>query len=407
MTDPRHDEAARHRMLFYSHDSFGLGHFRRSLTIASFLARHIDDLSVLMLTGIDSPAAFERPRGVDFVKLPSIWKSGPDQYRSRHLRVSFTRVRRVRQQLIRSLVRVFDPALVVIDNVPRGVRGELLSTLRFLRQRRPATRIVLTLRDVLDAPDQIVPHWRRLGVYDVLHELYDEIWVAGCRAAFDPIQLYELPPRVAAKVRFCGYVVRGDPAAEVAALRQELRLREKPLVIVSCGGGGDGAALIDAYVEAVRPLLPTGLQSGVFLGPDMPAAQRRELKRKLLPLSEQVFTFDFRPDLVAFLQLATATVSMAGYNTLSEVVSLGKRALVVPRVAPRVEQLLRAEAFARHGLVRVLPPDRLDPVSLRNALLELLEAPGPVPPLPPGIDFGGQRRIARRVRKHLGLGGAA
>lgn len=401
MTDLEH-AATRHRVLFYSHDSFGLGHFRRSLTIASFLARHIDDLSVLMLTSIDSPAAFELPHGVDFVKLPSIWKSGPDQYRSRHLRVSFTRVRRLRQQLLRSLVRVFDPALVVVDNVPRGVRGELLSTLRFLRERRPATRIVLTVRDVLDAPEQIVPYWRDLGVYDVLHELYDEIWVAGCRAMFDPIELYELPPRVAAKVRFCGYVVRGEAVGTAGALRQELRLREGPLVVVSCGGGGDGAALVDTYVEALRPLLSTGLQSVVFLGPDMPPTQRRELKAKLLPLSEHVLTFDFRPDLVAFLQLATATVSMAGYNTLCEAVSLGKRALVVPRVYPRVEQQLRAEAFAHHGLVRVLLPDRLDPVSLRTALEALLAAPAP-PQLPPGVDFAGRRRIARRVRKHLGL----
>ena len=394
-----------HRLLFYSHDSFGLGHFRRSLTIASFLARHVDDLSILMLTGIDSPATFESPRGVDFVKLPAIWKSGADQYRSRHLRVSFQRVRRIRQHLIRGVTRAFDPAMVVVDNVPRGAGGELLATLRFLRERHPATRIVLTLRDVLDAPDRIVPHWRRLGVYEVLEELYDEIWVAGCQAVFDPIRLYELPPRVAAKVRFCGYVARSDTTHDLAALRRELRLTDAPLVVASCGGGGDGAPLIETFVEAVRPLLAEGLQAAVFLGPDMPVAQRRELKRRLLPLSEHVYTFDFRPDLVAFLRLAAASVSMAGYNTLSETLSLGVPALVVPRATPRLEQVLRAEAFQGHGLARVLHPDHLTPEALRGALQEVLALPpGAAGRLPAGVDFAGRRRITRRVRRHLGIG---
>ena len=40
------------RLLFYSHDTFGLGHFRRSLTIASHLRRHLPDTSALIMTGL-------------------------------------------------------------------------------------------------------------------------------------------------------------------------------------------------------------------------------------------------------------------------------------------------------------------------------------------------------------------
>src|SRR5262249_23099733 len=162
---------------------------------------------------------FEAPPGVDFVKLPSIWKSGPDQYRSRHLRVSFNRVRRMRTNLLRAVVRVFDPSLLVVDNVPRGAGGELLPTLRFLRAQRPGVRVVLTLRDVLDTPEHIVPQWRASGVYDVLEQFYDEIWVAGCRAVFDPITMYDLPRAVVPRLKFCGYVVRSSPPADVQALR--------------------------------------------------------------------------------------------------------------------------------------------------------------------------------------------
>lgn len=397
----------KHRVLFYSHDSFGLGHFRRTLTIASYLARHIEQLSILMLTGLDSAASFEAPPGVDFVKLPSIWKSGPDQYRSRHLHVSFGRVRRIRENLIRTVARAFDPSLVVVDNVPRGVEGELLPTLRSLRKHRPKTPIVLTLRDVLDAPEIIVPQWRALGVYEVLRRFYDEIWVAGCRPVFDPITLYELPPRVAERVKFCGYVVRSSPPEEAETLRQELRLRPRgPFVVVSCGGGGDGYDLISTYIAAAAPLVEKGIQSAIFLGPDMPPVQRRELKRRLLPLSDHFLTFDFRPDLVSFLPLASACVSMAGYNTVCELAALRKTAVVVPRTYPRVEQLLRARAFASLNLLHVLAPEELNPETLRAVLQSLLGASGDAGPgeLPAGVDFAGLSRITRRTRKLLSLG---
>jgi predicted glycosyltransferase len=395
------------RILFYSHDSFGLGHFRRSLSIAGYLARRVPNASALMLTGLDSAATFEAPLGVDFVKLPGIAKSGPDQYQSRHLRVSFGRVQRIREQLIHGVARAYNPELFVVDNVPRGVEGELLPTLRYLRRRRPHTRIVLTLRDVLDDPTNILPLWRKVGMLGVLEEFYDEIWIAGCRSVFDPVRLYELPARIARKVKFCGYVVRGVPPQVSADLVRELRLGKGPYVTVSCGGGGDGYAVVDAYVEAGKRLAADGVESFVFLGPDMPSSQRRRLKERLLPLSERIHTFDYRPDLVAFLQLSAASLSMAGYNTVCELVSMRKAAVVVPRVQPRVEQLLRAQALADRGLLDIVMPDELSPATLIEALRSAIDrAPTHAErPLPSSIDFGGLRRIARRARFHLGLQG--
>jgi len=394
------------RILFYSHDTFGLGHFRRSLTIASHLARHVDDVAVLMLTGLDSPASFEASTGVDFVKLPGVWKSGKEDYRSRHLKVSFSRVRRIRRELIRGVVKAFDPQLFVVDNSPRGVGGELLSTLRWLRERKPETRIALTLRDVLDEPEYIVEHWATLGMNEVLERYYDEIWVAGARAVFDPPALYGFPPAVAQRTRFCGYVVRGTTPADIERLRRDWRLEERPRVLVSCGGGGDGDDLVSAYAPVAHRLADDGIDSIVLLGPDMPAARRHELRAALNRRDDRVLVSDFNPDVPALLALSTVSVSMAGYNTACEVVAGGKPALLVPRVKPRAEQVLRAEALERLGLASVLHPSKLDSTSLEAAVRDLLAraASGWRPVLPADVDFAGANRIARRVRKHLDQG---
>ena len=392
------------RLLFYSHDTFGLGHFRRSLTIANHLRRNLPEASVLIMTGLEAAYVFETPAGVDFVKLPAVQKVGPDTYRSRHLHISFNRVRRLRENLIRAVAKSFNPHILVVDNVPRGVDGELLPTLDYLRTHRPQTQVVLTLRDVLDIPEEIVPLWREWDVYSLLERCYDEIWVAGWQDLFDPTRLYEFPATVAAKTQFCGYIVQRASRKAAAAIEQELRLSGAPLSVVSAGGGGDGFALLRAYADAVDRLGRDGVKSVVCLGPDMPPQQRNDLKRRLLPLSDHVLLFDFRPDLVSFLPLASVTVSMAGYNTVAEVLAHEKPAVVVPRVYPRREQWLRAHALEERGLLRTIDPENLSPDALIEAMSAELRG-GTPPPAP--IDFGGLKRITHRARLLLGVEGNA
>jgi len=66
-------------------------------------------------------------------------------------------------------------------------------------------------------------------------------------------------------------------------------------------------------------------------------------------------------------------VCMAGYNTLSEVLYLKKKALVVPRNGPSAEQRMRAGLLAKKHLIDVLDPTGLSPEKLAHRLVEDLE----------------------------------
>jgi len=68
---------------------------------------------------------------------------------------------------------------------------------------------------------------------------------------------------------------------------------------------------------------------------------------------------------------AAGVVCLGGFNTFCELLSQNKRSLIVPRVMPRAEQLLRAESAQRLGLVRMLHPDHLSPETLADALVRL------------------------------------
>jgi predicted glycosyltransferase len=83
----------------------------------------------------------------------------------------------------------------------------------------------------------------------------------------------------------------------------------------------------------------------------------------------------FSDDMVSYIAASDAVVSMGGYNTVGEILSFGRRAIIVPRVTPRREQLLRAEALTRRGLVRMIHPSELSPGRLIDEITDMLERP--------------------------------
>ena len=80
-------------------------------------------------------------------------------------------------------------------------------------------------------------------------------------------------------------------------------------------------------------------------------------------------------DVASYVQAADIVVSMGGYNSVCELLSLGKPALIVPRTFPRREQLIRAEALDRLGLLRMIDPADVGPHRLLAEMQALLEQP--------------------------------
>jgi predicted glycosyltransferase len=151
----------------YSQDSLGLGHLRRTTSLALELARGAD---VCALTITDSPlgAYFGTAPQQDYLKLPSIRKLSPGHWSPIKLPLRFSEVSQLRRELIRTAVLAFDPDVLLVDHMPHGAVGELLPTLEALRARRAATKVVLGLRDIIDAPETVLRVWRTEGAFEAL-----------------------------------------------------------------------------------------------------------------------------------------------------------------------------------------------------------------------------------------------
>jgi predicted glycosyltransferase len=373
------------RVAIFTHDTFGLGHVRRALHITRALAAERPDVAILLVTGSPALHAMEGlPRNADYVKIPTIVKTGDAELCPPHLPCPLSEVSALRERLIREAVLGFDPDVFLVDNFPLGSGRELLLLLDALRSTH--TRVALGLRDIVDAPDVVRADWARRGIYEVLDRDYDRIFVYGMRDVLDVSEAYALPEPVARRVRYCGYVTGPTcDARDDHGVLEALGL-EAPFLLATGGGGGDAYPLLEAFVEAV-PLL-TPMAAAVITGPLMSGTLRERLRIRAGG-RPGVVVHDHVSDLRPLIAAAEAVVCMGGYNTAAEVVSLGARAVIVPRTwrygehAHRAtasvewEQTLRARALAGLGLADVLEPDELSPHRLAAAITAILERPRP------------------------------
>ena len=388
------------RVAFYSHDTMGLGHMRRNLLLAQALKRSRLRAVVLMIAGAREASFLTAAAGVDCVSLPSLRKDEQGRYHPRHLEVSLADLLALRAKTTGAALEAFAPDVLIVDNVPRGALRELDPVLETLRGRR-RTRLVLGLRDVLDDPVALRREWASAQNQEAVRRYYDAVWVYGDPAVYDAVREYEFAPDVAAKARFTGYLDQrerltyGGDGGDGNDLIAALGLSPGRLVLCLVGSGQDGAALAQAFEGAELPPDTNGV---LITGPCMPEQVRRRLALRAAQRPDRrVVPFLSEP--TRLLRHADYVVAMGGYNTVCEVLSFGKPALIVPRVKPRREQLIRAQRLQALGLVEVLHPEDLSPAALTHWLAR---ARTPVRAWE-RIDFNGLSRVPQLLEDLLGF----
>ena len=385
------------RVALYSQGMVGFGHIRRNASIAQALRASDLQPAIMMIAEAWQAGALLLPEGVDCVTLPALRREPDGAYNPRFLLdVSDQDLIALRTRVVRSAVEVFDPDVLIVDYLPLGVAGELTTTLERLRA-RGNTRCVLGLREVLYDGETVRRTWADRANMDAIRNFYDAVWIYGDPAVFDPVREYGLGPEVAGKARYTGYLDQ-RPRLDLAAARADPALASLPpgkLALCLVGGGHDGQALAEAFLQAELPRDTTGV---LVTGPLMPWEQRQQVRGDAHGRS-RFHVLDFVPEPIALIERADRVIAMGGYNTCCEILSFQKHALVVPRVAPELEQWIRAERLRDLGLVDVLHPDQLDPRALSDWLARDL---GPAPPVRDRIDLGGLTRIPTLLQELLG-----
>jgi predicted glycosyltransferase len=355
------------RYLFSSHDGFGVGHLRRNTLIARALLSLQPEAEVSIVTGLARWPAWLDDRRIRITGVPPLLKDSEGVYR--HTDLPFDQAIERRAAIFDGAVASFAPDVVVVDRHPYGLAGELRAGLD--RAGRSGAAVVLGLRDVLDEPAKVAEEIAGEGWAGVA-ETFDRVLVYGAEAFCDHEREYGLP----VTPEYCGWVVDRIP----------FRRRDPDLLVVTAGGGGDGAAVFRLGVELAGrlPQLRAVLVAGPYASPlpDPDLGGRVRLLRDL-------------PGCASWFARAGSVVQMAGYNSTFESLATGIRPVLVPRRSPRREQAIRASRLAALGLADVV--DEGAPAGEVAWLLQRprVLAPGALDAAGIGVD--GARRAALQL----------
>jgi len=362
-----HRDESAPRLLVYSHDTFGLGHIRRCMNLVRAITERIENLSTLIVTGSPVAHKFELPPRTDYLKLPAVRKVAPGAYEPRSLAMSDNGILTLRRNLLLRTVRDYSPNLLLVDHSPTGMNGELLPVLEHLRETGNCTRI-LGMRDIIDSPERVAKRWEKENMINILRQDYDRIAVYGSQDVYDTAKNYGLPADLRSRTCFMNYVSQGV-GGSVAESETAIDPR---LVVVSIGGGdGGGDSIVRPFLEMLRDYGDRlDIHAEVLLGPFVPEAQRAQL----LELAEgcPVVLHDFIPDPTPLFGRAALVISTAGYNVSAELLAHAHRALLIPRVVHREEQLIRARRLAEMGLTEFLHPNEATPEAIAQRIEAVL-----------------------------------
>lgn len=279
------------------------------------------------------------------------------------------------------------------------MRGEVEESLDYLKT--TGCRLVLGLRDIMDEPSRLIEEWTRKNAFAAVEDRYDDIWIYGLPEICDPLEGIGVSQSVRDKAVFTGYLPRADEPS--GALYDPILIEEDPYVLVTTGGGGDGARLVDWVLKAYESDPTIAPRAKIVLGPFMETGYAADFQTRAAQL-DKVDLITFVASIEPLIEQAVGLVAMGGYNTFCEILSFDKRAVIVPRRQPRLEQFIRASRAEELGLLTMLCDDEAhDPAVMARAIKALPSQQKPQSTEIPGL-LGGVDTIRRLVDQALAEG---
>jgi predicted glycosyltransferase len=360
------------------------------MTVAAELTRRWPEAAFLLLSSSMTAHAHELPPNVDYVRLPTVAKE--DLYQDLPLTGTTPgRLKgfyRLREALVLEAIDGFAPDLVWVDDSPSGIGGDLVRALACLHAANPPVALAFGTKDISDHAHVVQRNWGRDGSYHVLDNVYDRILIYSDPRFYDSLQGFSFGPAAVAKTRYCGFLAREDPLEPAARVRARLGVApDQPLLVVTAGGGADGGELTHAVLAALREPALAGAAAFIATGPLLADDEQTRLAQLAASLPNVTLT-PFTTQLHSYLNAADLVITMGGL-TVYEVLKLGTRLLIVPRVRWWAEQLLRAERLVELGLASMLLPSELSSAAVARVTSAMLAEPPPRADL----DFDGVRRV--------------
>ncbi len=372
-------------VLFWVQHLLGIGHLKRTSTLARALAA--DGFDVTVVSG-GFPVPGLRLGGAKLVQLPPV--RAVDVYfkdlRTEGEQPITDRWRAERAAALMQVGEAVRPDIVLTELFPFGRRQLAFELEPFLSaMRKNGAYIACSVRDILVEPPK--PE-RLLEMLERTERYFDRVLVHGDPNLVPFEETFPHTDRLAGRLAYTGYVVEEPIEAAGTDGAGE--------IIVSAGGGAVSEPLLRAALAAKPLSQAKNLRWRVLCGAGIGEAVIADL-RSLADASTIVEPA--RADFPGLLARGRLSVSQAGYNTIMDVLAAGIPGVVVPYAGGlESEQTLRARRLAERGVLQVVDEKSLSPQALATAIDAALGAP---PRQIGGLATNGAAETARLLRNAL------
>ncbi len=270
------------------------------------------------------------------------------------------------------LLAIFDrerPEIVLTELYPFGRRQmrfeiePLLERARSLRERGGLPVIASSVRDIIVAPTKA---GRTEEIVERVRRYYDLVLTHGDQGVIPFERSFARAADIADLTRSTGYVVGPVPT------RQGPGAPGYDEVIVSTGGGAVSEDLLVAAIGARALCNLRGRPWRVLIGHNYPEEAFRSCRAGA---PRGVLVERARRDFTQLLANCALSISQGGYNTATEILATGARAVCLPFAGGKEsEQTLRCRLLAERGVLQMVEKDALSAEQVALAVDRALES---------------------------------
>ena len=284
-----------------------------------------------------------------------------------------------RRQLL-ALVERQRPQVLVVESYPFGrkqLAQEIQAMLCLAHAQRPRPAVVCSIRDVLQRRSER----REQQTQQLVQRYFDRVLVHGDAQWLPLSASYRLADGIADKVCYTGYVTQSDcEQSDCGQSEPGAAADGRDEVIISAGGGAVGERLLRCVLRAGQAVGTGGRTWRVLVGGGVDEAVFNRYRQGA---GAGLIVQRNRRDFPLLLRRCALSVSQAGYNTCTDILTAGCRAVLVPYARDgETEQRQRAAVLAAKAGCLVLPESRLSTRRLVDTLARALDATRPRPCIP-------------------------
>ncbi|RZA07180.1 MAG: hypothetical protein EOP11_08410 [Proteobacteria bacterium] len=350
------------KVFFYCQHLLGIGHVTRSLSIVNELALEFD---VTYVQG-GPPVPLKPLPSVRVVQLdPLLMREADsslyDPNGARSPEEIFARRALVLEELA---AEGFDAGVIELYPFGRKKFGpEVQALLKAARAKNSEFRAACSVRDILVEKNDSAKRNQKIAA--TVREFFQAVWVHSDPNLILFSDTFSETSLIADRLSYTGFVA--EPTKPAAAMRA-------PKIVLSLGGGSVGEELFRAAAKTVAHF--NDFQFLFVSGPYTPPALLEDLKRELAPYGSRVAFSGLLPNFEQVLAESRLSLSMAGYNTVMNLLNTRTPGLVLTYDA-NGEQLMRASLLESRGYLGVLRPEDLSPERLQARMEAALSSSYP------------------------------